>query len=62
MSSETIPIDGMQWTDSTHPAEHNEILPLNVRKVWVQSLPKLSSKQFHVKEIREVFRVTYMSS
>jgi hypothetical protein len=51
----------MQWAESDHPAEHGKLLPLNVRKVWVQSLPKLSSKQFHAKEIREIFRVTYSS-
>jgi hypothetical protein len=61
MSSVTISIAGMQWTDSDHPAEHGKSRPLNVRKVWVQSLPKLSSKQFHAKEIREIFRVTYSS-
>jgi hypothetical protein len=49
MSSETIPIDGMQWTDSTHLAEHEKILPLNVLKVWVQSMWKLCSKQFNAK-------------
>jgi hypothetical protein len=49
MSSETIPIDGMQWTDSPHRAEHEKILPLNVPTVWVQSMWKLCSKQFNAK-------------
>jgi hypothetical protein len=49
MSLETIYIDGMQWTDSTHPAEHWKILPLNVPKVSVQSMRKLCSTQFRAK-------------
>jgi hypothetical protein len=49
MSSEKISIAGMQCTDSNHPAEHEKILPLNVRKVWVQSMRKLCSKQFRAK-------------
>jgi hypothetical protein len=53
MSSETIPIDGMQWTDSTHLAEHKEntsakrsegLGPIHVKTVFqaVQRKTKLT--------------------
>jgi hypothetical protein len=55
MSSETIPIDGMQWTDSTHLAEHKEntsakhsegLGPIHVKTVFQAVQRKMKLTEF----------------